>query len=285
MEETPTATQDPAAQGDGFRGAAEAAEPTTQAPPTQEGAEAEVTAEESPKNWGDLEKTEWFPAALEERRAAAVEEAKPGIFKEAKSAAMREFDGSHQRSEASLRQIAETGQRMLRAVRQIGEDAQEAGVDPRKFQNALENAIQDNPGFADMMNVQRVWNEGVDSGLKKLAAEAGDEHIVAEMYLKLQNDPGMSDRQFARDFLDRLTEARAKTRDGEIIAKAVEPKDKRIKELEAALAEAKGTSRTGEGADRPQAPAGGLSERERQLDPRTPVSELREIKARQRAGR
>jgi hypothetical protein len=189
QETAATETQEATPTESTFREAAEAATPEPQPEPVEAEGHEEPTG---PREWGDLEKLEWFSDALTEKRESFVEEAKPDILREAKREAYREFDPHIQRQEATLKEIANNGQKMLRAIRNIATDG---GLEPRQFQNALQEVIDDNPGFVETLN-SSMFNSGMDSGLKKLADEAGDPNLLSDMYIRLRNDPNMSDRAF-----------------------------------------------------------------------------------------
>ena len=251
-EKAATVTE-PVATEEGFRAAAEAAsEPAA----TQEGAVTGEGAEEPkvPSTWEEFESSERHQTALTGARTAAVEEAQPEVFKEAKSAAMREFDPSHQRAEAHLGDLAKTGQGMGRSLRDAIESAGEGG-DAKTMQRAIQRVIDDNPGFIDMVN-SSMHSTGMDSALRRLADESGDPNLLSEVYLRLKNDPNMGDKGFAREFLDRLTEARMGGRIKEAIGEAVKPKDEEIARLKAQLNQDKAKART-EGPEKLPGSAGG----------------------------
>ena len=256
MEDEKAATvTEPVVTEEGFRGAAEAAEATSEPAVTQEGAVGEGAEEPKvPSTWEDLEQTDWFPTLFEEKKASLLEEAKPDIHREAKSAAMREFDPSHQRAEAHLGDLAKTGQGMGRSLRDAIESVGETG-DARQMQRAIQRVIDDNPGFIDMVN-SAMHSSGMDSALRRLADESGDPNLLSDVYLRLKNDPNMGDKGFAREFLDRLTEARMGGRIKEAIDKAVQPKDEEIAKLKAQLNQDKAKARA-EGPEKLPGSAGG----------------------------
>ena len=243
-ETAATTAQEPGAT-QGFEAAAEAAAKTAEPAATQEGA---VTGEgtEEPKVPSTIEEflaSERHLDALAGARTAAVEEATPNIHRDAKSAAMREFDSSYQRTEANMGNLAKSGQGMSRSLRDAVDGLVEAGGDARQLQRGLQRVIDDNPGFIDMVN-SAMFGQGQDSTLRKLAAESGDPNLMSDMYIKLQNDPGMGDVGFAREMLDRLTEARMDSRVKEAVGKALTPKDEEITRLTAELNRLKGQVRT-----------------------------------------
>ena len=285
MEDEKAATvTEPVVTEEGFRGAAEAAETPSKPAATQEGAVAEVAEEPKvPSTYEEFESSERHLTALKGAGTAAVEEAKPDILREAKSAAMREFDPSHQRAEAHLGDLAKTGQGMGRSLRDAIESVGEGG-DVRQMQRAIQRVIDDNPGFIEMVN-SSMHSSGMDSALRRLADESGDPNLLADVYLRLKNDPSMGDRGFAREFLDRLTEARMGGRIKEAVDKALKPKDEEIAKLKAGLNQDKAKVRT-EGPEKLPGSAGGgrADDSKRLLDPTTPMEEIREIRARQNAG-
>ncbi len=232
---------------------------------TQETAESAATEEATatgegteepkvPSTFEEFESSERHQTSLTGARTAAVEEAKPDILREAKSAAMREFDPSHQRAEAQLSDLAKTGQGMGRSLRDAIESVGEGG-DPRTMQRAIQRVIDDNPGFLEAIN-SSMYGQGQDAALRKLADESGDPHLMSDVYLRLKNDPGMGDRGFAREVLDRLTEARMGGRIKEAVEKAVKPKDEEIAKLKAGLNKNKATIRE-EGPEKLPGSAGG----------------------------
>jgi hypothetical protein len=279
-KEAATAVQEPVATEEGFRAAAEAAsEPAA----TQEGAVTGEDAKEPkvPSTFEEFESSERHQTALTGARTAAVEEAKPDILREAKSAAMREFDPSHQRAEAHLGDLAKTGQGMGRSLRDAIESVGEGG-DARQMQRVIQRVIDDNPGFIEMVN-SSMHSTGMDSALRRLADESGDPNLLSDVYLRLKNDPNMGDKGFAREFLDRLTEARMGGRIKEATEEAVKPKDEEIASLKATLNQNKGKART-EGPEKlPGSAGGGGDDNKRLLDPSTPIKEVMEIRARQKA--
>ncbi len=279
-ETAATTVQEPVATDEGFRGAAEAAEPTPEPTPTQEGVVTSEGAEE-PKTWEEFEASERYRTTLTEKQATHLEENKPAILREAKSAAMREFDPSHQRTEAHVGDLARTGQGMGRSLRDAIEVAGEGG-DPKQMQRVIQRVIDDNPGFIEMVN-SSMYGQGQDAALKKLAVESGDPHLLADVYLKLKNDPGMGDEGFAREMLDRLTEARMGSRVKEAVATATQPKDEEIARLTAQLNQTKGKTRTEGPAKLEGSAGGGGDDNKRLLDPNTPITEIAEIRARQKA--
>lgn len=256
-ETAATTVQEPVATDEGFRGAAEAAEPTPKPAPTQEGAVTGEGTEEPkvPSTFEEFETSERHLTALAGAKTAAVEEARPEILREAKSAAMREFDPSHQRTEAAVGDLAKTGQGMGRSLRDAIELAGEGGGDARTMQRSIQRVIDDNPGFIDMVN-SSMYGQGQDAALRKLATESGDPHLLADVYLKLKNDPSMGDVGFAREMLDRLTEARMGSRVKEAVESALKPKDEEIASLTAQLNQVKGTTRT-DGPTKLEGSAGG----------------------------
>ena len=284
----PTDVQEPEVT-QGFEAAAEAAEKTAKPAATEtltgetEGAATGEDTEEPkvPSTWEDLEQTDWFPTLFEERKTAFLEEAKPDIHREAKSAAMREFDSSHQRAEAHLSDIAKTGQGMARSLRDAIESAGDAGGDVKQMQRGIQRVIDDNPGFLDAVN-SSMFGQGQDQALRRLADESGDPNLLPDVYLRLKNDPGMGDRGFAREILDRLTEARMGGRIKEEREKAVKPKDEEIAKLTAQLNQIKGKTRA-EGPEKLPGSAGTGDDKKRLLDPNTPYDELVAIRARQKA--
>ena len=281
-EKAATPVQEPVATEEGFRGAAEAAETPSEPAATQEGAVTGEGAEEPkvPSTYEEFEKSERHLTLLAEARTAAVEEAKPDTLREAKSAAMREFDPSHQRAEAHLSELAKTGQVMGRSLRDAIESVGEGG-DVRQMQRAIQRVIDDNPGFIDTVN-SSMFGQGQDQALRRLADESGDPNLLADVYLRLRNDPGMGDRGFAREVLDRLTEARMGGRVKEAIDKAIKPKDEEIARITAQLNQTKGKVRT-EGPEKLPGSAGGGDDNKRLLDRTTPIAEIKEIRARQKA--
>lgn len=244
-ETAATTVQEPVATDEGFRGAAQAAEPTPEPAATQEGAVTGEGTEEPkvPSTFEEFMSSERHLTALAGARTAAVEEAKPDIHREAKSAAMREFDPSHQRTEAAVGDLAKTGQGMGRSLRDAIESAGEGGGDARTMQRSIQRVIDDNPGFIDMVN-SSMYGQGQDAALRKLATESGDPHLLADVYLKLKNDPSMGDVGFAREMLDRLTEARMGSRVKEAVDTALTPKDEEIGRLTAELNRLKSQTRT-----------------------------------------
>ena len=90
----------------------------------------------------------------------------------------------------------------------------------------------------------------------------------------------MGDKGFAREFLDRLTEARMGGRVKEAVEKAVKPKDEEIARLKAGVNQDKAKTRK-EGPEKLPGSAGVGDDNKRLLDPNTPVSELVAIRARQ----
>jgi len=247
MEEVaPTEVQEPTLD-EGFKGAAEVttAEPPPSAEPPVTAGQGEV--KEEPASWEDLEKTEWFPAALEERRAQLLEEAKPEILKEAKREAFREFDPSMQRRESLVKETSELATRaynsLIRMARDNGDTA------------ALQNFADDNPQLWRALNGS-VFQEGTDWGLRQLARVSGDPNVLPELYLRLQNE-NLSDEQFATEFLDRLAESRSTTRIKDAVEKATAPKDKEIAQLKATIEKMKATTRSQEGPNTAQSTGGG----------------------------
>ena len=221
----------------------EVTQETAEPAPTQEGTATGEGAEEPkvPSTFEEFESSERHLTALTGARSAAVEEATPNILREAKSAAMREFDSSHQRTEAHLSDLAKTGQGMSRSLRDAIESVGESG-DARTMQRSIQRVIDDNPGFIDMVN-SSMYGQGQDAAPRKLADESGDPHLLSDVYLKLKNDPGLGDRGFAREMLDRLTEARMGGRVKEAVEKALKPKDEEIAKLKAALNQDKAKTR------------------------------------------
>ncbi|KKL19979.1 hypothetical protein LCGC14_2460060, partial [marine sediment metagenome] len=146
-EEKAATVTEPVATEEGFRGAAEAAETPSEPAATQEGAVTGEGAEEPqvPSTYEEFESSERHLTALAGARTAAVEEATPNILRDAKSAAMREFDPSHQRIEAHISDLARTGQGMGRSLRDAIEAAGESG-DPKQMQRVIQRVIDDNPG-------------------------------------------------------------------------------------------------------------------------------------------
>ncbi len=279
-EKAATVAQESVATEEGFRGAAEAAEAAPEPAATKEGAVTDEGAEEPkvPGTWEEFEQSERHLTSLTEAKSAAVEEAKPDIHREAKSAAMREFDPHIQRQEASLRDLAQTGQKLLRSIRNIATDG---GMEQRQFETAMQNIIDDNPGFLEAVNAS-MYSTGMDSALRKLADESGDSNLLSDVYLRLRNDPNMGDRGFAREVLDRLTEGRMRDRINEEREKALKPKDEEIAKLKAQINKFKGEGRT-DGPERITGSAGGgKSDDELLLDPNTPIEKVREIRTRQR---
>lgn len=221
---------------------------------TKEGAAGEGAEEpQVPSTYEEWEKSERFSTAIAERKAGHVEEAKPEILREAKSAAMREFDPSHQRVEAHLSDLAKTGQGMGRSLRDAIESVE--GGDAKTMQRAIQRVIDDNPGFIEMVN-SSMHSSGMDAALRRLADESGDSNLLSDVYLRLRNDPGMGDKGFAREILDRLTEARMGGRVKEAVEKAVKPKDEEIAKLKASLNQDKAKTRT-EGPEKLPGSAGG----------------------------
>jgi hypothetical protein len=243
----------------GFEAAAEAAEKSAEPAATKEGAVTGEGTEEPkvPSTYEEYEQSERFSTAMAERKAAFIEEARPEIHREAKSAAMREFDSSHQRAEAHLSDLAKTGQGMGRSLRDAIESVGEGG-DVRQMQRSIQRVIDDNPGFIDVVN-SSMYGQGQDAALRRLADESGDPNLLPDVYLRLKNDPGLGDRGFAREILDRLTEARMGGRIKEAIEKAVKPKDEEIAKLTAQLNQTKGKSRT-EGPEKLPGSAGGTTD-------------------------
>ncbi len=281
-EKAATATE-PVVTEEGFREAAEAA--TSEPAATKEGAATGEGAEEPkvPSTWEEYENSERFSTALDERKATYLEEAKPEILREAKSAAMREFDPSHQRAEAHLGDLAKTGQGMGRSLRDAIESASDAGGDAKTMQRAIQRVIDDNPGFIEMVN-SSMHSSGMDSALRKLATASGDPNLLPDVYLRLKNDPNMGDEGFVREVLDRLTEARIKDSfiSKEVSDKALKTKDEEIAKLKASLNQDKARTRE-EGPEKLPGSAGSGDDTKRLLDPTTPVSEIMEIRARQKA--
>jgi hypothetical protein len=275
---------EPVVTEEGFRGAAEAAETPSEPAATQEGAKGEVKEEPKvPSTFEEFESSERHQAALTGARTAAVEEATPDILRDAKSAAMREFDPSHQRAEAHLGDLAKTGQGMGRSLRDAIESASDAGGDAKTMQRAIQRVIDDNPGFIEMVN-SSMHSSGMDAALRRLADESGDPNLLPDVYLRLKNDPNMGDKGFAREFLDRLTESRIKNDfiSKESSDKALKAKDEEIAKLKAGVNQDKAKTRS-EGPEKLPGSAGSGDDRKRMLDYSTPVSELREIKARRNA--
>jgi predicted ribosome quality control (RQC) complex YloA/Tae2 family protein len=221
-------------------------QPEPPATETPEEPAGQAEGEEGPKvpeSWDDLGSYEWFPDAHQKSLDAHLEERRPEIHKEAKAAAYKEFDPSMQRQEASLRQAQEEAAKMRRELRQLTrrEDFTE--------QN-LQDFVDDNEGIVNMLN-NAMFAEGQNLALKRLADRAGDPNILPDLYLRMQNG-GLSKDDFADEFLTRLTAARSESDRDAAVTKALEPKDKRIKELEAQLEQAKSQARGGEGSSRPQ---------------------------------
>ena len=213
------------------------AEPAATVEETEATATGEGTEEPKvPSTVEEWESSERHQTALTGARTAADEEATPTIHREAKSAAMREFDPSHQRTEAAISDLAKTGQGMGRSLRDAIELAGEGGGDAKTMQRSIQRVIDDNPGFIDMVN-SSMYGQGQDAALRKLADESGDSNLLSDVYLRLKNDPGMGDRGFAREVLDRLTEARIKDRfiSKEASEKALKVKDDEIAKLKAGL--------------------------------------------------
>lgn len=283
-EKAATVTE-PVVTEEGFRGAAEAAETTPEPAATQEGAATGEGAEEPkvPSTWEEFESSERHQAALTGARTAAVEEATPNTLREAKSAAMREFDPSHQRAEAHLGDLAKTGQGMGRSLRDAIESVGEGGGDAKTMQRAIQRVIDDNPGFIEMVN-SSMHSSGMDSALRKLATASGDPNLLPDVYLRLKNDPNMGDEGFVREVLDRLTEARIKDSfiSKEVSDKALKVKDEEIAKLKASLNQDKARTRE-EGPEKLQGSAGSGDDNKRLLDPHTPLEEIKEIRARQKA--
>ncbi len=243
-----------------------AATPVQEPEVTQETAEPAATEEATatgegteepkvPNTFEEFESSERHQTALTGARTAAVEEAKPDFLREAKSAAMREFDPSHQRVEAHLSDLAKTGQGMGRSLRDAIESAGEGGGDVRTMQRAIQRVIDDNPGFIEMVN-SSMHSSGMDSALRRLADESGDSNLLSDVYLRLKNDPNMGDKGFAREFLDRLTESRMSSKVKEAVDKAVEPLNVEIAKLKAGLNKDKASIRT-EGPEKLTGSVGG----------------------------
>ena len=231
MEDEKAATvTEPVATEEGFVGAAKAAETTSEpaatVPTETEGTVTDEVKEEpkAPGTYEEFEASERHQTLLSEAKTAAVEEAKPDLLREAKSAAFREFDPFHQKAEAHLGNLAKTGQGINRSLRDSIEGAVEAGGDAKQIGRAIQRVIDDNPGFIDMVN-STMYGKGQDQALRKLAAESGDPNLLPDVYLRLRNDPDMGDEGFAREVLDRLTEARMGGKVKEAVEKAVKPKD------------------------------------------------------------
>jgi hypothetical protein len=266
MEDDTAATtaQEPGAT-QGFEAAAEAAAKTAEPAPTQEGTVTGEGAEELkvPSTFEEFESSERHQTALAGARTAAVEEAKPDFLREAKSAAYREFDSSHQRVEAHIATLAQTGQAMSGAWSDALDDFAQKGGDSKELQRVLRGVMRENPGWAEAVN-SSMYGQGQDAALRKLADESGDPSLLSDVYLRLRNDPSMGDAGFAREILDRLTEARTGGRIKEAVEKAVKPKDEEIARLTASLNQLKGQSR--EGPERLPGSAGG-GKRYSQLTP------------------
>jgi len=250
VQEIEAPTEAPTTLDEGFKGAAEVT--TTEPPPSTEppvtaGQDEGKEGPSTPASWEDLEQTEWFPAALEERRAQLLEEAKPGILKEAKREAFREFDPSMQRRESLVKETSELATRaynsLIRMARDNGDTA------------ALQNFADDNPQLWRALNGS-VFQEGTDWGLRQLARVSGDPNVLPELYLRLQNE-NLSDEQFATEFLDRLAESRSTTRIKDAVEKATAPKDKEIAQLKATIEKMKATTRSQEGPNTAQSTGGG----------------------------
>jgi hypothetical protein len=231
-------------------------ETTPEPAPTQEGAVTGEGAEEPqvPSTYEEYEASERYKESLATAVKVGIESATPDIHREAKSSAMREFDPSHQRAEAHLGDLAKTGQSMGRSLRDAIESVGEGG-DVKQMQRAIQRVIDDNPGFIDTVN-SSMFGQGQDQALRRLADESGDPNLLSDVYLRLRNDPGMGDRGFAREVLDRLTEARMGGRVKEAIDKAIKPKDEEIAKLTAQLNQTKGKART-EGPEKLPGSAGG----------------------------
>jgi hypothetical protein len=153
---------------------------------------------------------------------------------------MREFDPHMQRqtaaaekAEAGASALAQAGQASLRQLR----NAVRAGTLDAA---ALEDIAQDNPTFAaflngSLFNVQTLKNAGMDQALSSLAKESGNPNVKEDMYIRLRNDPEMTDREFAREYLDRLTESRMGDKVKEAVTKAKKPLEDEIASLKARL--------------------------------------------------
>lgn len=289
-EKAATTAQEPGVT-QGFEAAVEAsekpAEPAATETPTGE-TEGTVTGEgaegpKAPSTWEDLEQTEWFPNAFEERRKAAVEEAKPDIFREAKSAAYSDLQGRFQEDSNRLQGLSQSTQAITGVWTDTLEDFTQRGGDPKELQRALRGVLREHPGWAEAVNGE-YWGKGQEFVFTALANESGDPHLLSEFYARIKNG-GMGAKEQAVDFLDRLTEARMRDRIKEEREKAVTPKDEEIASLKAQLNEIKGKTRS-EGPEKLPGSAGGgaASDAKRLLDPNTPVPELIEIRARQEAG-
>jgi hypothetical protein len=287
-EKAATVVQEPVVTEEGFRGAAEAAETTpkpaaTEIPAGESGGAVTGAGAAEPKvpsTWEELEQTEWFATAFEEKKVAFLEEAKPDILSEARREAIHSFDPSHQRAEAHLGDLAKTGQGMGRSLRDAIESVGEGG-DAKTMQRAIQRVIDDNPGFIEMVN-SSMHSSGMDSALRKLANASGDPNLLPDVYLRLKNDPNMGDEGFVREVLVRLTEARIKDSfiSKEASDKALKAKDEEIAKLKAGVNQDKAKTRS-EGPEKLPGSAGGGDDKKRLLDPNTPIGEVREIRARQ----
>lgn len=287
-EKAATVVQEPVVTEEGFRETAEAATSkpaATETPAGESGGAVTGAGAAEPKvpsTWEELEQTDWFATAFEEKKVSLIEEVKRDILPEARREAIHEFDPHFQRAEAHLSDLAKTGQGMGRSLRDAIESASDAGGDVKVMQRAIQRVIDDNPGFIEVVN-SSMHSSGMDSALRRLADESGDPNLLPEVYLRLKNDPGMGDRGFAREFLDRLTEARIKDSfiSKEASDRALKAKDEEIAKLKAGVNQDKAKTRT-EGPAKLPGSAGGGDDNKRLLDPTTPIAEIMEIRARQK---
>ena len=254
-EKAATTVQEPGVT-EGFEAAVQAAEKPAEPAATQEAAATGEDAEEpkAPGTWEDLEQTEWFPTAYEERRKAAVEEAKPDIFREAKSAAYSDLQGRFQEDSNRLQNLHQTTQVMTGAWSDALEDFAQKGGEPKELQRVLRGVLREHPAWSEAVNGE-YWGKGQEFVFAALADVSGDPHLLSEFYDRIKNG-GLGTKQQAVEFLDRLTEARMRDRIKESNAAAVKPKDEEIARITAQLNQIKGTTRT-EGPTKLPGSAGG----------------------------
>ncbi len=263
-------------------------DPIGQEPPaTEETPAGQDESSEEPKaptTWEALEGTEWFPTAFAEKNDALIERTRADLLPEAKRTAYREFEPHILRTAQTLSDLAKTGQNMSRNLRDAIESVGEGG-DAKTMQRSIQRVIDDNPGFIELVN-NSMYSKGQETALRTLADESGDSNLFSDIYLLLQNDPNMGDRKFARTVLDRLTEARIKDSfiSKEASEKALKVKDDEIAKLKAGVNQDKAKTRT-EGPEKLPGSAGGgaAADVKRLLDPATPIPEIMEIRARQKA--
>lgn len=241
-------------------------------------------------NWEGLEKSEWFPAVLEERDRVRDEGRKPGLQKEMKREAYKDFDPHQQRAEASYANTLQTAQNIARALRRQVEDGNLTAAEMNRW-------AEDNAEAWNALNGSH-WGKGASHVFQQLAAASGDSNIMPAMSVRLGrllfgeadgqgNVRPIQDATFLTDFFAKLVEAKtegmvSKQEAEEMVTKAKEAAIKEYKTANAAVQQAK----PGEpvGAFAPGSPAGSKSDEERLKDPTTSVQELIAIRARQRAG-